>query len=95
MSKAVLVIDMPESCAKCDLVSASPNVGETECCGLIEHLSCEVVCVDKYISNRADWCPLVPMPEKDNLYYHTDYYGAGYKDGWNDCIDAMGGNSNE
>lgn len=89
MSKAILVMDMPESCDMCDLCEDSgiscycgaPSIGEN---------------VDDYIVCRPDWCPLRPVPEKMEVCgtYNADYYAKGgkppsYKVGWNACIDAI------
>lgn len=79
MSKAVLVMDMPESCDMCDLTDMAN--GKMYCgvpgCGEL---------TKDYISCRPDWCPLRPMPEKkQNACTH------GFAGGWNACIDAIEG----
>lgn len=57
MSKAVLVIDMPESCDMCDFMDMVN--GEMYCgvpgCGEF---------AEDYIMCRPDWCPLIELPEK-------------------------------
>lgn len=86
MSKACLVMDMPESCDVCDLREDSgiscycgiPGIGEN---------------VDDYITCRPDWCPLRPMPEKDMKSYFPDEWQDGYTSGWNACIEAISGRS--
>ena len=88
MSKAVLIMDMPSSCSKCDL--RGENYGlENVCFGKVEHSK-------KYgdyykdiqnIETRPDWCPLKPMPEKAN---HPDWCDGGrYDKGYNACIDEL------
>lgn len=60
MSKAALVMDMPSSCEKCRLHSFFGK-------------DCDVICVvrgktrsyEEAYKSKPDWCPLVPMPEKD------------------------------
>ena len=90
MSKAVLVMDIPESCDMCDFVDNNqppiygvdkmycgfPGIGED---------------VSDYIACRPDWCPLRPVPDKKEKYSLMGDNSAGYVDGWNDCIDALGG----
>ena len=83
MSKAVLVIDMPEKCEKCPLNTLYGDAG---------YYVCEAgrYCGKKWgrvdLSSKPDWCPLRPMPEKkQNACTH------GFAGGWNASIDAIGG----
>ena len=77
-SKAVLVIDMSQSCDVCDFTDMENG---KIYCGV--H-GCGKNTAD-YIACRPDWCPLVPMPEK---LLKT---GEGWVDSWNAAIDAIGG----
>ena len=80
MDKAIIVIDMPDNCMKCDFSNAFGecnyvgNVGEAFEQGL------------RYIK-----CPLKPMP---NYKLNTIPNGA-YARGWDDCIDEILGEENE
>ena len=83
MSKAVLVMDMPESCDMCDLtdmINGKMYCGVPGCGELVED----------YIICRPDWCPIRQMPEKDKKQYSTGASNS-YRNGWNACIDAIGG----
>lgn len=78
--KALLVMDMPESCGKCPLRSLSDD--------------CEVVgrhvrdC--SHLKNKPDWCPLKPMPEKKNYEALSDKNPCkAWGNGWNACIDEI------
>lgn len=80
--KAILVMEMPESCLECpcgDACGESCQVADRET-GTYE---------DNYINGQYDkpvWCPLVPMPErKQNACSH------GFAAGWNACMDAVEG----
>lgn len=84
MDKAILVIDMPDSCDNCPLFH-----------GFYTDMTCGA---NHYGINypypkdfRQDWCPLKPMPKKmkghDSIYYQW----GDYEDGWNDCIDCVSG----
>ncbi len=41
---------------------------------------------------KPDWCPLKPLPEKEDDYM-DDYY-EGYTDGWNYCLYKITGDEN-
>ena len=87
MSKAVLVMDMPEKCEKCPLKTLYGDAG---------YYVCEAgrYCGKKWgrvdLSSKPDWCPLRPMQEKDKKQYSTGASNS-YRNGWNACIDAIGG----
>lgn len=88
MSKAVLVMDMPISCSKCDL--RGQNYGlENVCFGKVEHSK-------KYgdyykdiqnIEKRPDWCPLRKLMEKKEI--RLDHALHEYERGYNACIDEL------
>lgn len=86
MSKAVLVMDMPESCDMCDLtdmVNGKMYCGAPGCGKLTED----------YISCRPDWCPLRPLPEKKKLSGDVHNVQSMAEEiaaaSWNDCLDAI------
>ncbi len=87
MAKAVLVMDMPESCDMCDFVDdmQPPRYGErTLYCsapGIGED-------VTDYVACRPDWCPLRELPERKKLTY-TDLCTDCEVSGWNDCLDEI------
>ena len=88
MSKAVLVMDMPNSCMGCNFLycDVESNVD-----------SCQAREISKPINlekeDKPDWCPLRPMPDKNEIL-HTNQYqfgvlGRGFSEGWNACIDKI------
>jgi hypothetical protein len=79
MSKAVLVMDMPEQvCQKCTLCYETENDDEYLCCAVGKLLP---------DGEKPDWCPLWELPEKAN---HPDYCDNGRFDkGWNACLDEI------
>lgn len=92
MSKAILVTDMPRSCAECKLSCISPEETEISCCGLVISLKDEVKCADDYYMSRPDWCPLKEVPEKMNVcgkYPQKDGITPSYKLGYNACIEDI------
>ena len=78
MSKAILLIDMPDNCSKCSLVNK-------HVCFITDKF------IANYYGMpfRPNWCPLVKLPERSNTG-KSDYYQWGdYEDGWNACIDEL------
>lgn len=87
MSKAILVMDMPESCGTCYL--ARIVNGNRVMCSIDRITSRDMT---EAMENKPDWCPLHPMPEKMQVcgkYPQTDGVVPSYKVGWNACIDAI------
>ena len=95
MSKAILVMDMPEKCSKCSVCHVVD--GNAICQAKFTGDSVEGRLTATY--TKPDWCPLVPMPEKypekDYTPRETEQYMDGYEDGYNAAIDAIGGNDND
>lgn len=81
MTKAILVMDMPESCDVCPFEKEDHFIRYCEFPGCGKR-------TEDYICCRAEWCPLKPMPEK-----HTFFTGISreWKEGWNACVDAICG----
>lgn len=88
MDKAILVIDMPDSCDKCPLFH-----------GFYTDMTCGA---NNYSINypypkdfRQDWCPLKPVPEKYDVLAaieNNPNYDPSYDIGRNCCIDEILGN---
>lgn len=79
MTKAVLVIDMPKSCAYCDIRFTDEY---TDWCPVnIEENQTDVF---DYANNftKPDWCPLKTLPDEWAKEYKDDY-GQGFIAGWN------------
>lgn len=89
MSKAVLVMDMPEDCKQCVFCRG------LNACKLKKYLVrdkiCTVYTVDKQImeGGKPDWCPLRELPEKSDHPEHCD--NGRFDAGWNGCLDAIEG----
>lgn len=101
--KLLLLIDTPENCYDCPF--GTTYCGELEYvgyCELADCLDCDVILMteehyDCESKSRPDWCPLKPLPEKDDFVNvpHGEYY-TGYHDGWDNCIDEItGGDSDD
>lgn len=83
MAKAVLVMDMPESCDKCTLCCMTPY-GEYMCCKMRKNVP---------DGEKPDWCQLRELPEKETEMTDADDLGVEYvrgtMDGWNACLDEI------
>lgn len=95
MAKAILIMDMPESCDMCDFVDDEqpPRYGEkTLYCG-VPGIGEDVT---DYIECRPESCPLRELPEKNpnnpelkpGVYYTEKGYEV-FKSGWNACLDEI------
>lgn len=89
MAKAVLVMDMPECCADCQLADDDPS-------GLYCVPADEYYDGKESTEDRASFCPLRELPEKNpnnpelipGVYYQENIYKV-YKNGWNACLDEI------
>lgn len=92
MSKSVLVLDTPKNCYDCPF--GTEYCGDSEYEGYCELAECldsdmRLITEEHYdceSESRPEWCPLKPLPEKDNFDDLYDEYYTGYHDGWNDCL---------
>ena len=84
MSKAILVIDMPESCCNCPI-----NFWNN--CGRLESKSKTSGRIENPSTERLQNCPLKSLPDKynmDNVVCDRDYNGD-YEYGYNACVDEI------
>jgi len=72
MDKAILVIDMPETCDKCPLLLRH----EEERCCLPEKRNS--------FTTKPDWCPLKPAPEEQLIWYDDEK--SDWERGYNNCL---------
>lgn len=91
--KAIVIVDMPDSCKKCPLKYFDTGDdayfgGGTE--------RCVIDGSEISLSGRYDDCPLRPLPKrkKHNLG-NEDEYEVGSVDGWNYCLDEILGEDND
>ena len=83
MSKAVLVIDMPNCCDEC---FALDDNGDYPMCIITQEQRGYTF---RTREKKMDRCPLQKMPEKSHAG-KSDYYQWGdWEDGWNACIDGL------
>ncbi len=83
MSKAILVIDMPDSCSKCPLFGGFYS---DMCCKGLNNRGINYPYPENF---RQDWCPLKPVPEKKLAYITSSDHLIGFGEGYNACIDDI------
>lgn len=84
MSKAILVLDIPNSCDKCPLCFDS--YGQCDLCAATGKLDkCGDMIYEEVIKNgnKPNWCPLKELPDETHNDEYMDEYCDGYDDGWN------------
>lgn len=80
MPKAVLVMDMPESCDMCDLRYTLP-FGNKVCYIKLKGVTGQ---------ERPDWCPLRELPEhKPTIGIVEESNRLLMNAGWNACLDKI------
>lgn len=88
MAKAVLVMDMPESCSKCKFMYEFQGIKK---CQLMNVLNggASRVSQNSFTEKRHEKCPLRELPEKKETNYYMNNKGKGIVEGWNACLDAI------
>lgn len=81
MAKAVLVMDMPESCPDCRFFESDWK----ECYAISKRYNRDVMTEEA----KPNWCPLRELPEKEHNDNGYDEYSDGYDAGWNACLDEI------
>ena len=91
MSKAVLVMDMPERCDKCLLLLKIPQKDGLALCLARPTNGQEEYNPKREKSWRPDWCPLRELPEKipDLEHGYENVEKSITRTGWNACLDAI------
>lgn len=77
--KAILVIEMPSACEKC-------NFHQYGICHAVRKC---ITGTPKELKSKPDWCPLNPMIEKKDRNKVVGDYLRGRCDGYNVCIDEI------
>lgn len=87
MSKAILVMDMPNSCDVCDFVTVDCLSGYMICDNpLSVQYGCDVTnCIDR----RAESCSLREVPKKKDISKAKTMTTLTWCEGFNACIDKI------
>lgn len=81
MSKAVLVMNMPECCANCPCSFFERD-------NPILNLICGVTQEDAYNVGKPDWCPLRELPEKKERRI-GEHGERMFRAGFNACLNEI------
>ena len=85
MSKSVLVIDTPRSCAECKL-RTSLEANYLYCIATLPRLKIDPMTAYNIKEHR---CPLKPLPSKKQIEHR--WFSKDYSIGWNDCLSQITG----
>lgn len=84
MAKAILIMDMPESCKDCSCKYPSYKDDALYDCAITGKT---IPINGGRYGEKPYWCPLRKLPEKVN---HPEYCDNGRFDkGWNACLDEI------
>lgn len=85
MSKAVLVMDMPESCPDCRFFESDWR----ECYAISKRYNRDIMTEEA----KPNWCPLRELPEKmpDLEHGYENVEKSIIRTGWNACLNAIAG----
>ena len=83
MAKAVLVMDMPESCPDCRFFESDWR----ECYAISKRYNRDIMTEEA----KPNWCPLRELPEKmpDLEHGYENVEKSIIRIGWNACLDAI------
>jgi len=90
MPKAILVMDMPESCSKCKFMYEFQGIKKCQLMNVLNN-GASKLSQSTFTEKRHDLCPLRELPEK------ISELKSGYEDistsirrvGWNACLDEI------
>ena len=88
MKKAVLLMDVPETCLDCNLCVLDTD-GSISC-----YYNKREICSNVGENNsRPEWCPLRPLPDRKEITetYKWEDRRPSFKCGWNWCLDEITG----
>lgn len=85
MSKSIIIIDTPESCAGCKVSYVGYH---SDFCDLLEGRLSDIRSY-AMLNTKPEWCPLKPMPEKRTVYPGDTSVSAYEVRGYNRCINEI------
>lgn len=93
MAKAILVMDMPESCSGCKFMYEFQGIKKCQLMNVLNN-GASKLSQSIFTQKRHDLCPLRELPEKKETVYPQECYDNSYwsdemRAGWNACLDMI------
>ena len=90
MTKAVLVMDMPESCSKCKFMYEFQGIKKCQLMNVLNN-GASKLSQNRFTQKRHEWCPLRELPEKilELKSGYEDISTSIRRVGWNACLDKI------
>lgn len=92
MPKAVLVMDMPESCSKCKFLYEFQGIKKCQLMNVL-YGGASKLSQNTFAVKRHEKCPLRELPEKKEELsvekYEFGGLGKAFTSGWNACLDKI------
>lgn len=93
MAKAVLVMDMPESCSKCKFRYEFQGIKKCQLMNVLNN-GASKLSQSTFTQKRHDLCPLRELPEKREINHNKNHYISNFwtdakSVGWNVCLDKI------
>ena len=88
MAKAVLVMDMPESCSKCKFLYEFHGIKK---CQLMNVLNggASRLSQNSFMKKRHEKCQLRILPKRKETNHYMNNKEKGIVEGWNACLDEI------
>ena len=88
MDKAVLAMDMPESCSKCKFIYEFQGIKKCQLMNVLNGGTSRLS-QNSFMKKRHEKCPLRELLEKEHNDNEYDEYLDGWDAGWNACLDGI------
>lgn len=85
MSKAILVMDMPNKCSDCPVCAS----WQASAFSIREYWCPASENRDVDPKGKPNWCPLSVLPGRHDSDPYEKSYGSGFEHGWDACIDEI------
>ena len=93
MAKAVLIMDMPESCSKCKFLYEFQGIKKCQLMNVLNN-GASRLSQNTFTEKRHEKCPFQNIPERKKTFttlecHPNGRWTEGMKAGWNACLDAI------
>lgn len=87
MAKAILVMDMPESCSMCKFLYEFQGIKKCQLMNVLNN-GASKLSQNTFTKKRHEKCPFGELPERKKLTY-ADWGTENKVNGWNACLDEI------